>query len=154
MERFSKNSRVIKATSEQLYNAFTDKKDLEFWFAPNKMTGKIHNFSLKVGSGYEMSLFYNNHKIEGKTADNEDRFSVTFIELEPYSKIIQQIKFQSDKDEFAEEMIMEIFLEEVENNSTKITITFTNIPIGVNPQDNEAGTEQSLKKLAKYLEKH
>jgi hypothetical protein len=31
---------------------------LEKWMAPGEMIGKIHRFDLKVGGGYEMSLFY------------------------------------------------------------------------------------------------
>jgi len=33
-----------------------------------------------------------------------------------------------------------------------VIIIFKNIPIGVDPKDNEAGTEQSLEKLAAYVE--
>ncbi|OFX43669.1 MAG: hypothetical protein A2W95_10425 [Bacteroidetes bacterium GWA2_40_14] len=52
------NSKIIQATKEKIYNAFTDKNALEFWLAPNNMVGKIHDFELKVGGGYNMSLFY------------------------------------------------------------------------------------------------
>lgn len=148
----SKNSKIIHATKAKVYNAFTDKKALEYWLAPNDMKGKIHDLDLKVGGGYEMSLFYLDNQRAGKTLENEDRFSATFIELEPYEKIVQAINFKSDKSEFTEEMTMETFLEEAENNSTKVTVIFKNIPAGVDPKDNEAGTEQSLEKLRKYLE--
>ncbi|TZF84107.1 SRPBCC family protein [Pedobacter sp. BS3] len=151
MESTSKNSKIIQATKEKVYDAFTDKEALEFWLAPDNMTGKIHDFDLKVGSGYTMSLFYlDNNK--GKTSENEDRFSVKFVELKPYEKIVQAIHFQSDKNEFSGEMKMEISLEERENNSTKVTIVFKNIPPGIDPKDNETGTEQSLEKLGRYLE--
>lgn len=149
----SKNSKIIHASRENVYNAFTDKKALEFWLAPNGMIGKIHDFDLKVGGGYSMSLFYIDNNTKGKTSENEDRYCATFAELKPYEKIVQTINFQSDKSEYMDEMVMEIFLEEVESISTKVTIIFKNIPIGIDPKDNEAGTEQSLKKLATYIEK-
>lgn len=152
MDRISKNSKIIKATRDKIYKAFTERKALEFWLAPNGMTGEIHDFDLKIGGGYDMSLFYIDDKILGKTSGNEDRFSAKFVELEPYEKIIQTINFQSDQDEFAEEMIMEVFLEEAEHDSTQVTIIFKNIPFGVDPKDNEAGTEQSLEKLARYFD--
>ncbi len=148
------NSKIIQATRQKIYNAFTDKNALEFWLAPNNMTGKIHDFDLKVGGGYNMSLFYIDSVTKGKTLGNEDRFSAKFIELKPYEKIVQTINFQSDKNEFADEMKMEVFLEEIENNSTKVTIVFKNIPTGIDPKDNEAGTEQSLEKLARYVDKN
>lgn len=152
MNRSSKNVKIIQATSEKIYNAFTDKNSLEHWLAPDNMTGKIHDFDLKVGGGYEMSLFYLDNETAGKTSGNEDRFSAKFVELDPCKKIVMTINFQSDKDEFTEEMIMEVFLEEIGSTSTEVTIVFENIPAGVDPKDNEAGTEQSLVKLEKYLE--
>jgi hypothetical protein len=48
-------------------------------------------------------------------------------------------------------MTMEVFLEASENNSTKVTIVFKNIPTGIDPKDNETGTKQSLEKLAYYV---
>lgn len=152
MNRTSENSKYIQARRERVYNAFTNSKALESWLAPYGMTGKIHDFNLKVGGGYEMSLFYTDNEIEGKTSGNEDRFSSTFVELKPYEKIVQTISFHSDNKEYTDEMIMEVFLEEFEFNSTKVTIIFKNIPIGVDPKDNEAGTEQSLEKLTNYIE--
>jgi uncharacterized protein YndB with AHSA1/START domain len=148
----TKNSKIIRATREKIYNSFTDKSALEFWLAPNNMTGKIHDFDLKVGGGYSMSLFYLDSQIVGKTSGNEDRFSAKFIELKPYEKIVQTINFQSDKNDFADEMTMEVFLEESEKNSTKVTIVFKNIPIAIDPKDNETGTDQSLEKLARYVD--
>jgi hypothetical protein len=49
------------------------------------------------------------------------------------------------------EMIMEVVLKPIDNG-TNVTFTFKNIPIGIKPVDNEAGTISSLKKLAKYVE--
>jgi len=146
------NSKIIRATKQKIYNAFTDKDALEFWLAPNLMVGKIHDFNLKVGGGYTMSLFYIDKETAGKTSGNEDRFSAKFVELKPYEKIVQTINFQSDKSEFTNEMTMEVSLETVENNLTKVTIVFKNIPTGIDPKDNETGTEQSLEKLARYLD--
>lgn len=148
------NSKIIRATKEKVYRAFTEKNALEFWLAPDIMIGKIHDFDLKVGGGYTMSLFYVNNETAGKTEGNEDRFFAKFVELTPYEKIVQTINFQTDKKEFADEMIMEVFLEETETSSTKVTIVFKNIPTGIDPKDNEAGTEQSLEKLARYIDKN
>jgi len=46
---------------------------------------------------------------------------------------------------------MEVTLKSIEAR-TKVTIIFTNIPPGIRPEDNEAGTELSLEKLARYVE--
>lgn len=84
------------------------------------MNGKIYDFDLKVGGGYTMSLFYLDSKTAGKSSRNEDRFSAKFVELKPYEKIVQTINFQSDKKEFIDEIIMEVFLEENESKMGEI----------------------------------
>ena len=58
MEQSSKNSRIIKASPEKLYAALTDARALETWQAPGDMRGKVHQMDLRVGGGYEMSLYY------------------------------------------------------------------------------------------------
>ena len=89
---------------------------------------------------------------KGKTAEKEDRFTARFAELLPNRKIVQTISFDAADPAFAGTMTMEITLKEIPGG-TKITILFTNIPPGIHPEDNEAGTKQSLEKLARYTEK-
>jgi uncharacterized protein YndB with AHSA1/START domain len=147
------NSVIIHASPQKIYSAFTSQDALEYWLAPDGMNGKIHRFDLRVGGGYEMSLFYPATETAGKTTANEDRFRSTFTVLQPYQRIVQVIQFQSEDPGFGGEMTMETLLEEIDKESTKLTIVFTNIPAGINPEDNEKGTEQSLQKLALYLAK-
>ncbi len=134
MNRTSENIKVIQATREKVYNAFTDRKALAFWLAPKGMAGKIRDFDVRVGGGYDMSLFYLDNKTAGKTSGNEDRFYAKFTELRPYEKIVQAIHFQTDKKEFTEEMIMEVFLEEYQTNATKVTIIFKIFRQGLIPK--------------------
>lgn len=121
--------------------------------APGGMTGKVHSFDLKVGGGYQMSLFYPSDEkgSPGKTAEKEDRFRARFVELVPYQRIVQAITFDSTDSGFAGEMIMEVTLEPTDKG-IRVTIVFRNIPPGIRPEDNEAGTESSLEKLAHYVE--
>ncbi|MBO0784226.1 MAG: SRPBCC domain-containing protein, partial [Ktedonobacteraceae bacterium] len=53
----TRNSKFIKATPEVLYRACTDPAALAAWRAPGDMTGEVHSFDLRVGGGYQMSLF-------------------------------------------------------------------------------------------------
>jgi uncharacterized protein YndB with AHSA1/START domain len=149
----TRNSKVIKAPQETLYRAFTDPEALAVWLAPGKMTGKVHSFDLKVGGGYRMSLFYPQSEKEsrGKTSGREDRFTSRFVELTPPKKIVQTITFDSDNSAFSGEMIMEVIFE-VKDIGTRVTIMFRNIPSGIRPGDNEAGTRSTLEKLARYVE--
>ena len=154
MGQGTENSRDIKATSEIIYRALIDPKALEVWQAPGDMTTKIHNFDLRVGGGYQMSLFYpgSEKKMTGKTVGKEDRFTTRFLELIPNKKIVQAINFDTSNPGFMGEMIMEITLKPIDSRTTTVTFTFKNIPKGIKPADNEAGTISSLEKLARYVE--
>lgn len=153
MERTTTNTRLIHAAPEVVYEAFTNPGALAEWLAPQGMTGKVHDFDLYVGGGYKMSLFYTGKEYAdaGKSNTNEDRFTARFIELSPNSKIVQAINFDTDTPEYAGEMIMDVTLAR-EGDDTKVTIVFRNIPTGIALEDNEAGTDMSLEKLAKYVE--
>lgn len=152
MSSFTKNTKVIKASPEKVYKAFTDPEALAIWLVPGEMKGNVHHFDLKVGGGYEMSLFYPSTEKEsqGKTGDNEDRYTARFLELSAPHKIVQAINFDSKDPAFAGEMIMDVTLE-AQGKDTNVTIVFKNIPSGIKPEDNEAGTESSLTKLANYV---
>ncbi|HAH23599.1 MAG TPA: ATPase [Prolixibacteraceae bacterium] len=149
----TRNWKVIKASPEKLYRAFTDPKALAIWMAPGEMTGKVHHFELKVGGGYEMSLFYPPSEKEdrGKTSRKEDRYTARFLELFPSKRIVQAITFDSENPALWGEMIMEVLFEN-KDNATKVTIVFSNIPPGIRPEDNKTGTRLSLQKLARYME--
>ena len=147
----TRNSRLIEASPQILYEAFTNPKALETWLAPGDMTGKIHRFDLREGGSYEMSLFYpeSGQAARGKTAGKEDRFVARFVTLQP-EKIEEAIRFDSPDAQFQGEMIMEVLFEP-ENEGTRVTMVFKNIPDGIRPEDNEKGTELSLQKLEKYV---
>lgn len=149
----TRNSRVIKAPPEALYRAFTDPAALGAWLAPGDMTGEVHSFDCRVGGGYRMSLFYpqSERAFRGKTSEREDRFTSRFIELTPPRRIVQAINFDSADPSFWGEMMMEVTLEP-EDGATRVTILFKNIPSGIRPEDNEAGTQSTLEKLARYVE--
>lgn len=153
MGQTTQNSRIIKAPANKLYQALTTPEALEFWQVPGNMTGKVHRFDLREGGGYQMSLYYpaDETNMKGKTVGAEDRFTATFVELTPPHKIVESIIFETDHPQFSGEMIMEVTFEPVDE-STNVTFLFRNIPIGIKPEDNEAGTISSLEKLAQYVE--
>jgi uncharacterized protein YndB with AHSA1/START domain len=148
----TQSSRLINASPELLYQAFTDPHALETWMAPGEMTGKVHAFDLRVGGSYTMSLYYpsGDQGAKGKSAANEDRYTARFITLQPNKKIVEGIRFDSSGPGFVGEMIMEARFEP-EGRGTRVTMVFTNVPLGIKPEDNEKGTELSLEKLEHYV---
>jgi uncharacterized protein YndB with AHSA1/START domain len=147
------NSKFIKAAPEALYRAFTDPAALAVWQAPGDMIGEVHSFDDRVGGGYQMSLYYppSEKTARGKTADREDRYTARFVELTPPRRIVEAITFDSADPAFAGEMTMVVTLE-AEAGGTTVSIVFSDIPPGIRPETNEAGTQQSLEKLARYVE--
>jgi len=146
-------SKFIKAPQEALYNAFTDPAALAVWLAPGDMTGYVHNFDYRVGGGYQMSLYYpsSGKNSRGKTSEREDRYTTRFVELAPPGRIVEAISFDSVDPAFSGEMIMVVTLE-AEGDGTTVSILFKDIPSGIRPEDNEAGTRSTLEKLARYVE--
>ena len=149
----TRNSKIIKAPPEALYRAFTDPAALAVWLAPGNMTGEVHRFDYSVGGGYQMSLYYpaSEQTSRGKTSGREDRYTARFVELTPPSGIVEAITFDSVDPAFMGEMIMEVTFE-AEAGGTTVSIVFKHIPPGIRPEDNEAGTESTLNKLARYIE--
>jgi uncharacterized protein YndB with AHSA1/START domain len=148
----TQTARVIDATRDTIYRAFTDPDALAAWLSPGSMTGRVHEFDGRVGGGYRMSLYYPESEGEhrGKTAEREDRYTARFLELTPPRRIVQAIRFDSDDPALAGEMTMTVMLEEVDGG-TEVTLRFDGIPAGIRPEDNDAGTRSSLEKLARYV---
>lgn len=146
------NSKFIDAPRDDVYRAFLDPEALAVWLAPGDMAGTVHEMDARVGGGYVMSLFYPSEEegSPGKTADLEDRFRATLVELSPPERIVEVVTFDSDDPAFSGEMTMAVTLR-VEGRGTEVAIEFSGIPPGIRPADNETGTRSSLEKLARYL---
>jgi uncharacterized protein YndB with AHSA1/START domain len=87
----------VRATPEQVYEAFMDPAKLVEWLPPAEMTGRIHEFDGREGGGYRISLFYppTERMHRGKTAEREDMVSVRFVELVPARRIVQTVTFHT-----------------------------------------------------------
>ncbi len=149
----TRTSRIIKARPEQLYEAFIDPAALLAWLPPAGMTGKIHKFDARIGGGYRMSLFYppNERSFRGKTSDKEDMVNARFVELAPPRRIVEAVSFVTTDPAFFGEMTMTVTFEEV-SGGTEVTLEFKNLPSGLRPEDNEAGSRLSLEQLAHRFE--
>ena len=100
-----------------------------------------------------MSLYYPSSEktFHGKTSEREDRYTARFVELTPPRRIVEAITFDSVDPAFSGQMIMVVTFE-AEDGGTTVSILFKDIPSGIRPEDNEAGTQATLEKLARYVE--
>lgn len=148
----TRTARAIDASAETLYDAFLDRDALIQWLPPGDMTARIYEFDARAGGGYRMSLFYPEGDNRGKASANEDSVCVRFVELDRPRRIVEAVTFPSPDPSFAGEMRMEITFRPV-NDATEVTITCTDIPPGIRPEDNDTGARESLEKLSAYVSK-
>jgi uncharacterized protein YndB with AHSA1/START domain len=148
----TRTSRLIRATPQQIYDAFMDPAALVAWLPPGEMTGRIHAFDGRVGGGYRMSLFYPpSHNPRGKMAANEDMVEVRFVALAPPRRIVEAVTFVTADPALKGEMTIEVTLEDAPGG-TEVTFWCRNLPPGLRPDDNDAGARLSLAQLARRLE--
>ena len=146
----TRTSVIVKARPDEVYEAFVDPAILVAWLPPGEMTGVIHEFDLRVGGGYRMSLFYppTERRFRGKTAEREDMVRARFVELTPPRRIVEAVTFVTDDPAFSGEMMQTVVLQPVPAG-TEVTLTFENLPAGLRPEDNDAGARLSLGQLAR-----
>ena len=146
-------SRIIHAPRKAIYEAFLDRDAVAAWLPPDGMTGEVHTFNAHEGGTFRMSLTYLDpeHSPGGKTSDDRDTVQGRFVKVVPCERIVQIVVFESEDPAFAGEMTITWTLAEA-GAGTEVSVLCENIPAGVRPEDNEAGSRSSLQKLAAYVE--
>jgi uncharacterized protein YndB with AHSA1/START domain len=147
-------SKTIKAPRAAVYRACLDPDALASWRAPQNMTAQVHALDASEGGRFRISLTYKDSQQSpaGKTSEGVDTFQGRFLELVPDEEIVEVIEFESGDPGFEGEMKVTTSFADTDEG-TQVTVLFENIPAGIRPQDNRAGTEQSLQKLAALLER-
>lgn len=146
-------SRVIDAPPESIYRAFLDQDALATWLPPGSMKAVVHAFDGREGGTFRMSLIYpeDERSPRGKTSESTDTFRGKFVKLIPCERIVWAIEFESADPSFAGEMMITWTLARA-GSGTLVTVLCENIPRGIRPEDNEAGSRSSLENLAAFIE--
>lgn len=134
--------RVLRASAERVYKAFTDKGALEYWLPPYGFIGTIHEMDVRVGGGYKMSF-------TNFGTGNSHTFTVEFVELVENERIRHTDRF--DDDNLPGEMIVSINLKPV-SCGTDISIVQEGIPAVIPVEMCYLGWQESLEQLAKLVE--
>lgn len=90
-----------------------------------------------------MAFIYDDGKSRGKSTENADIFEGRFVTLEPDSKIVEAVSFESDDPAFAGTMTITTTLVPV-SDGTKVTFTAENVPSGISEQDHRGGMLSTL----------
>lgn len=134
--------RVLRASAERVYKAFTDKGALEYWLPPYGFIGTIHEMDVRVGGGYRMSF-------TNFGTGNSHTFTVEFVELVENERIRHTDRF--DDENLPGEMIVSINLKPV-SCGTDISIVQEGIPAVIPVEMCYLGWQESLEQLAKLVE--
>ncbi|WP_173915294.1 SRPBCC family protein [Halobacillus sp. Marseille-Q1614] len=148
-------SRVIKASSQAIYQAFINPEALVSWLPPKGMSGHIDLFDPREGGTYRVTLTYetdHSNPNPGKTSGNTDVAQGKFLELVPDKRIVQSVKFDSEDPSFSGEMTQKWLLEPI-SEGTKVTIVCENVPEGIRKEDHHTGLMSTLENLAIFTER-
>jgi uncharacterized protein YndB with AHSA1/START domain len=151
-DRTHRASRLISASPERLFHAFTDPDEWLRWLPPGDARAQIDEFNLRPGGNYRMTLVFDEVTAgQGKSSANSDQVRGRFVEIHPNERLVQELEFASDDPRFAGTMRMSWCLLPA-SAGTKVSIIAENVPEGISAQDHVAGLNSSLEKLATLVE--
>ncbi|HUR12268.1 MAG TPA: SRPBCC family protein [Flavitalea sp.] len=134
--------RILKASPEKVYRAFTEAKAIASWLPPHGFLCTVHEMNVKIGGNYKMS-FHN------FSTGNGHSFGGHYIEIKPNEFLKYTDKF--DDPNLPGEMTTSISLKKV-LVGTEIKILQENIPAMIPAEMCYLGWQESLEKLAKLVE--
>jgi uncharacterized protein YndB with AHSA1/START domain len=134
--------RVLKASPEKVYRAFTDATAMAAWLPPYGFLCTVHELDPKVGGKYRMS-FHN------FTTGNSHSFGGKYIEMKPNEFLKYTDKF--DDPNLPGEMITTVWLRKV-SVGTELKVQQDGIPEVIPAEACYLGWQESLEKLAKLVE--
>ena len=134
--------RVVKASPQKIYRAFTEPNALAAWLPPYGFIGVVHNMEVRKDGHYKMSFI---HFASGKGHS----FGGIFLEIRPNEFIKYTDQF--DDPDLPGEMITSAWFKKV-SAGTDLTIIQEGIPDAIPTEMCYLGWQESLEKLAKLVE--
>jgi uncharacterized protein YndB with AHSA1/START domain len=134
--------RILKATPEKVYRAFTEPNALAFWIPPYGFLCVVHNMDVRVSGSYKMSFI-------NFSTGNGHSFGGIFLEIKPNEFLKHTDKF--DDPNLPGEMTTSIWLKKV-FCGTELKIVQEGIPSVIPTEMCYLGWQESLEKLAKLVE--
>ena len=134
--------RVLKASPEKVYRAFTEPNALSAWLPPYGFLCAVHQFEAHVGGSYKMSF-------TNFSTGNSHSFGGQYLEMDPNNFLKYTDKF--DDPNLPGEMITSVWLEKV-SCGTDLKIIQEGIPSAIPAEMCYLGWQESLEKLTKLVE--
>jgi len=134
--------RVLKASPEKVYRAFTDATAIASWLPPYGYLCTVHQMKAEVGGSYKMSF-------QNFSTGNNQSFGGKYLELKPNEFLKYTDKF--DDPNLPGEMITTVWLRKT-MVGTEIKITQEGIPSVIPAEMCYLGWQESLDKLTRLVE--
>jgi uncharacterized protein YndB with AHSA1/START domain len=134
--------RVLKASPEKVYRAFTEANAIASWLPPYGFLCTVHEMNVKLGGTFRMS-FHN------FSTGNGHSFGGKYLEVKPNAFLKYTDKF--DDPNLPGEMTTSVELKKV-LVGTEIKIHQQDIPSVIPAEMCYLGWQESLEKLAKLVE--
>lgn len=134
--------RVLKASPEKVFRAFTEANAIASWLPPYGFTCTVHQIDAKVGGTFRMS-FHN------FSTGNGHSFGGEYIEVKPGEFLKYTDKF--DDPNLPDVMTTSVWLKKV-MVGTEIKILQEGIPPQIPAEMCYLGWQESLEKLVKLVE--
>lgn len=134
--------RVIKASPEKVYRAFTESSALASWLPPYGFLCTVHELNVQVGGTYRMSF-------QNFTTGKSESFGGEYLEIKPNELLRYKDKF--DDPNLPAEMNYTVWLQKT-SAGTDLKILHENIPAAIPAEMCYLGWQDSLDKLIKLVE--
>ena len=134
--------RVLTASPEKIYRAFTEPDAMARWIPPNGFTARVHHMDARVGGTFRMSF---TNFATGDTIS----FGGEYRELVPNERLHYTDVF--DDPNLPGEMLVTVTLRKV-SVGTEVNIVQENVPAVIPLEACYLGWQQSLRHLAKLVE--
>ena len=134
--------RVIKASPEKVYRAFTEANALAAWLPPYGYLCTVHQLEVQAGGTYKMSF-------TNFSTGNGQSFGGTYLEIDPNKFLKYTDKF--DDPNLPGEMITSVWITKV-FCGTDLKVTQEGIPEVIPAEMCYLGWQESLEKLIKLVE--
>jgi uncharacterized protein YndB with AHSA1/START domain len=134
--------RVIKATPEKVYRAFTEPNALAAWLPPYGFLAVVHELEVKVGGRYKMSFI-------NFSTGHAHSFGGEYLEVQPNAFIKYSDRF--DDPNLPGEMTTSVWLKGV-STGTEFKVIQEGIPEVIPVEMCYLGWQDSLDKLIRLVE--
>jgi uncharacterized protein YndB with AHSA1/START domain len=134
--------KVLKASPEKVYRAFTDPSAMAAWLPPYGFLCTVHEMDPKVGGKYRMSF-------QNFSTGNVHSFGGKYLELKPNEFLKYTDQF--DDPNLPGEMMTSVWLQKV-SVGTEIKIVQEGIPAVIPVEMCYLGWQESLEKLTYLVE--